>query len=50
MEYVEGEPLKTAASVDRVMQYALQIADGVAAAHSTDRTTRVSIKPDNCKS
>src|SRR6202043_2814086 len=28
MEYVEGEPLKAAPSVDRVTQYALQIADG----------------------
>jgi serine/threonine protein kinase len=28
MEYVEGEPLKAVPSVDRVMQYALQIADG----------------------
>src|SRR5271155_157717 len=31
MEYVEGEPLRRPASVDQVMQYAQQIADGVAA-------------------
>jgi eukaryotic-like serine/threonine-protein kinase len=34
MEYLEGEPLKAAPSVERVMEYALQIADGLAAAHS----------------
>ena len=34
MEYVEGEALKAAPLVERVMEYALQIADGLAAAHS----------------
>ena len=34
MQYVEGDPLKSAPSVDQVMQFALQIADGVAAAHA----------------
>jgi serine/threonine protein kinase/tetratricopeptide (TPR) repeat protein len=46
MEYVEGEPLKSAPSVDRVMQYALQIADGVAAAHSKGIVHR-DLKPGN---
>jgi serine/threonine protein kinase/Tfp pilus assembly protein PilF len=46
MEYVEGEPLKSAPSVDRVMQYALQIADGVAAAHSKSIVHR-DLKPGN---
>ena len=46
MEYVEGDPLKSAPSVDRVMQYALQIADGVAAAHSKGIVHR-DLKPGN---
>jgi len=46
MEYVEGEPLKSAASVEQVMQYALQIADGVAAAHSKGIVHR-DLKPGN---
>ena len=46
MEYVEGEPLKAVPSVDRVMQYALQIADGVAAAHSKGIVHR-DLKPGN---
>jgi len=46
MEYVEGEPLKAAPSVDRVMQYALQIADGVAGAHSKGIVHR-DLKPGN---
>ena len=46
MEYVEGEPLKAAPPVDRVMQYALQIADGVAAAHSKGIVHR-DLKPGN---
>jgi eukaryotic-like serine/threonine-protein kinase len=46
MEYIEGEPLKAAPSVDRVMQYALQIADGVAAAHSKGIVHR-DLKPRN---
>src|SRR6204780_2376258 len=46
MEYVEGEPLKPVPSVDRVMQYALQIADGVAAAHSKGIVHR-DLKPGN---
>ncbi len=46
MEYVEGEPLQSAPSVDRVMQYALQIADGVTAAHSKGIVHR-DLKPGN---
>jgi eukaryotic-like serine/threonine-protein kinase len=46
MEFVEGDPLKSVPSVDRVMQYALQIADGVAAAHSKGIVHR-DLKPGN---
>src|SRR5579863_3104143 len=53
MEYVEGDSLpvlgvsgRAAPSVDRVMQYALQIADGVAAAHSKGIVHR-DLKPGN---
>src|SRR5579863_344396 len=46
MEYVEGEPLKAVPSLDRVMPYALQIADGVAAAHSKGIVHR-DLKPGN---
>src|SRR6202035_4710159 len=46
MEYVEGEPLKSVPSVDRVMQYALQIADGVAVAHAKGIVHR-DLKPGN---
>lgn len=46
MEYVEGEPLKGATPVDRVMNYALQIADGVAAAHAKGIVHR-DLKPGN---
>jgi serine/threonine protein kinase/Tfp pilus assembly protein PilF len=46
MEYVEGEPLKGATPVDRAMHYALQIADGVAAAHAKSIVHR-DLKPSN---
>ena len=46
MEYVEGEALKPLPSLDRVMQYALQISDGVAAAHAKGIVHR-DLKPGN---
>jgi eukaryotic-like serine/threonine-protein kinase len=46
MEYVEGEPLKGATPVDRAMHYALQIADGVVAAHAKGIVHR-DLKPGN---
>jgi serine/threonine protein kinase/Tfp pilus assembly protein PilF len=46
MEYIEGEPLKAVPSADRVMEYALQIVDGVATAHSKGIVHR-DLKPGN---
>ncbi len=45
MEFVEGEPLK-AASLDQIMPYAQQIADGLAAAHAKGIVHR-DLKPGN---
>jgi len=46
MEYIEGTPLRAEPSMDLVMQHALQLADGVAAAHAKGIVHR-DLKPAN---
>jgi serine/threonine protein kinase len=46
MEYVEGEPLRQPADIRKLLETAVQIADGLTAAHTTGIVHR-DLKPDN---